>query len=123
MGAKTTTSHSVMATAASPISILPRTAAVRGVFAEQDVPVHVFQDHDGVIHEDADAQPQGHEAHDVQREMKRVHGEERADQGKGDGNENDEGGAPPAEEKEKHQGGRDDAFQQVQPGLIQGRGR
>ncbi len=29
MGAKTTTSHSVMATAASPISILPRTAAVR----------------------------------------------------------------------------------------------
>ena len=77
IGAKTTTSHSVIATAASPISIRPAHGGGARVFAELDVPVHVFQDDDGVVHEDADAQAESHQGNDVQREVEKPHREKR----------------------------------------------
>ena len=78
-----------------------------------EIAVDVFNCHGGVVDEDADGERHAAEGHDVDGFVEHVEHDERAEDGERNGDGDDDGGAPTAEEDEDHDGGEaggDDGF-------------
>ena len=87
-----------------------------GALALLDVPEGVLDDDDGVVDEHAHPQGEAAQGQHVQRIARRVEGDERRDDGDGDGQGDDERRPPVEEEQEDEDDGQDGAL----PGVVGG---
>ena len=67
-------------------------------------PIDVLEHDDGCIHDHADGEGDAGQADDIQCPSERGHGDEGADDGNGNGQRYDEGGAPGPQEQHENQG-------------------
>ena len=113
VGAKITTSTSVMVSAARPISARPLIAAARGDLATRQVPQRVFQDDDRVVDQDADRQNERQRADEVQAEVQHAHDRKRGQQRRRNRQQHDQRHARAVQEQQQHDRGQDDGRHQL----------
>lgn len=77
-----------------------------------DIALDIFHHHDGVIDHDADGKHEAEKAERIDGEAEHIHHRERADDGDGNGDQRDDGGAPCLQEQDNDDHHQHDGFKQ-----------